>query len=273
MDLIGQYKEHSFPSSRIASVDICELSRKRHTIQAMIEVDVTRPRQMIKELKKKRIKVSFTAFVLKCIGCVCEEFKSIHAYKKGKTKIVTFDDVDISLIVEREVQGESVPLPLVIRKTNEKSVTDICLEIRKAQSQNIETESDYVLGGGLKSSVMKLYYVLPGFMRRLGLKGMMRNPLRAKKYMGSVAVTALGMMGQLHGWFVPMSVHPLCVAVGSIVKKPCVIDGGVGIREYVYLTVLADHDVVDGAPAARALSKLTELLTQGYGLEPQTEEA
>lgn len=272
MDLIGQYKQHTFPASRIASVDICELSRRRHTIQALIEVDVTKPRQMLRELKKKREKVSFTAFVIKCIGCVCEEYKSIHAYKKGKTKIVMFDDVDVSLIVERVVQGESVPLPLVIRKTNEKSVSQIFLEIRKAQQQSIESESDYVLGGGLKSSVMKLYYALPGFARRLALKSMMQNPLRAKKYMGSVAVTALGMMGQMDGWFVPMSVHPLCVAVGSIVKKPCVTGDGVGIREYVYLTVLADHDVVDGAPAARALARLTELMTQGYGLEQAVEE-
>jgi len=32
------------------------------------------------------------------------------------------------------------------------------------------------------------------------------------------------------------------------------------------MTVLIDHDVVDGAPAARFVSRLAELVENGYGL-------
>jgi pyruvate/2-oxoglutarate dehydrogenase complex dihydrolipoamide acyltransferase (E2) component len=38
------------------------------------------------------------------------------------------------------------------------------------------------------------------------------------------------------------------------------------IREYLYVTALVDHDIVDGAPAVRALSRLTKLIESGYGL-------
>jgi pyruvate/2-oxoglutarate dehydrogenase complex dihydrolipoamide acyltransferase (E2) component len=33
------------------------------------------------------------------------------------------------------------------------------------------------------------------------------------------------------------------------------------------LTVAFDHDVVDGAPAARFVNRLVELIENGYGLE------
>ena len=65
---------------------------------------------------------------------------------------------------------------------------------------------------------------------------------------------------------IPTSVHPLSFGVGSIIKKPGVIDSRVEIREYLYMTVSVDHDIIDGAPAVRALSKLTGLIERGYGL-------
>jgi hypothetical protein len=36
-----------------------------------------------------------------------------------------FDDVDVTVMVEKEVGGEKVPLPYVVRKTNEKSIVEI----------------------------------------------------------------------------------------------------------------------------------------------------
>lgn len=84
--------------------------------------------------------------------------------------------------------------------------------------------------------------------------------------MGTVVITSVGMMGKINGWVIPVSVHPLCFAIGSIVKKPGVIEDRIEIREYLYMTALVDHDVIDGAPAVRALSKLTKLIESGYGL-------
>jgi pyruvate/2-oxoglutarate dehydrogenase complex dihydrolipoamide acyltransferase (E2) component len=63
-----------------------------------------------------------------------------------------------------------------------------------------------------------------------------------------------------------VSIHPICFAIGSTLKKPGVINDRIEIREYLYMTVLVDHDVVDGAPAVRALSKLTKLIESGFGL-------
>jgi pyruvate/2-oxoglutarate dehydrogenase complex dihydrolipoamide acyltransferase (E2) component len=35
----------------------------------------------------------------------------------------------------------------------------------------------------------------------------------------------------------------------------------------LYLTISFDHDIVDGAPAARYAQKLSQLIEGGYGLE------
>jgi pyruvate/2-oxoglutarate dehydrogenase complex dihydrolipoamide acyltransferase (E2) component len=45
------------------------------------------------------------------------------------------------------------------------------------------------------------------------------------------------------------------------------------IREYLSMTVLFDHDVVDGAPVARFVQRLKELLETCYGLDEAFEAA
>jgi pyruvate/2-oxoglutarate dehydrogenase complex dihydrolipoamide acyltransferase (E2) component len=49
--------------------------------------------------------------------------------------------------------------------------------------------------------------------------------------------------------------------------KPAVIEGRVEPREILNLTVLFDHDSVDGAPATRFVKRLVELIESGYGLD------
>jgi pyruvate/2-oxoglutarate dehydrogenase complex dihydrolipoamide acyltransferase (E2) component len=55
--------------------------------------------------------------------------------------------------------------------------------------------------------------------------------------------------------------------VGGIARKPAVIEERVEPRYLLNLTVAFDHDVVDGAPAARFVKRLVELIESGYGLE------
>lgn len=63
-----------------------------------------------------------------------------------------------------------------------------------------------------------------------------------------------------------MSIHPISFAFGSVIKKPGLDGEQIMIREYLPVTILIDHDVVDGSPAARFASRLTELVEAGHGL-------
>jgi hypothetical protein len=60
--------------------------------------------------------------------------------------------------------------------------------------------------------------------------------------------------------------HSLDLIVGSIAQKPAVVEGRIEPREMLNLTVAFDHDVVDGAPAARFVRRLFEVIECGYGL-------
>lgn len=269
MKNVGEYKIEAFPISRLATVDIGITGLKKHHIKALLELDVTEARKMIQEKKKLSKNVSFNSWLIKCISHAVEECGQVHGIRKGKRGIVIFKDVDISIIIEREIQGKKVPLPYVIRKTNEKSITDICDEIRNGQKQFINDEGDYVLGEKKNELLMKFYYAMPGFIRRIIWQQIIRSPFLIKQNMGTVMVTSVGMVGRINGWVIPVSVHPLCFAVGSIVKKPGVIKDKIEIREYLYITALIDHDIIDGAPAVRALSKLTKLIEGGFGLSKE----
>jgi pyruvate/2-oxoglutarate dehydrogenase complex dihydrolipoamide acyltransferase (E2) component len=55
--------------------------------------------------------------------------------------------------------------------------------------------------------------------------------------------------------------------VGSMAWKPAVVEGRIEPREILNLSVLFDHDVVDGAPATRFVRRLMELIESGHGLD------
>lgn len=264
-EVIGSFKISKFPKDRIPTLDFLAVGDNKHYVKGLIEIDVTDGRQIINNYEKETaIKISFTAWLLKCIGKAASEFKEVHSMMKGKRKIISFDDVDISVPVEKVAKGMNVVMPVVIRKTNIKSVKKIHEEIRAAQSEGVDGAT--VLGEHSIKRWVKFYTNFPKSIRRFLIKRLLKNPLRVKKIMGTIIVTAVGMFGKLYGWPIPTTSHPLAFAIGGITKKPGVINDKIEIREFLTITVLFNHDVVDGTPAARFINKLKELLESSYGL-------
>ena len=50
---------------------------------------------------------------------------------------------------------------------------------------------------------------------------------------------------------------------GSVNPEPRVHHGAVAIRQVLHLSVVVDHDAIDGAPAARFMEKLVRRLEGG----------
>jgi pyruvate/2-oxoglutarate dehydrogenase complex dihydrolipoamide acyltransferase (E2) component len=94
-----------------------------------------------------------------------------------------------------------------------------------------------------------------------------RSPRVWKKYRGTVGLTTVGMFGNGAGWGIPLASHSLWITVGGIGEKPCVVDGQIAMQDYLSLTISIDHDMIDGAPAARLTQRLKELIESGYGLD------
>ena len=199
--------------------------------------------------------------MVKAISDAISENRYIHALSGKRNRTVVFDDIDLSVMVEKRVKDKRVPLPLLIKKTNEKTAEAINEEIQVAQNKKIENESDYVLGDNRLSRLgMRLYYMLPQRIRIFLMKGILKNPHRSKELMGTAIITTVGTAGHISGWIIPKTMHNLCFAIGPISKKPWVVSNSIEIRDILHLTVLIDHDVVDGVPAARFVANLLDRL-------------
>jgi len=97
-----------------------------------------------------------------------------------------------------------------------------------------------------------------------------KYPQAWKKYVGTVGITAVGMFGKGAGWGIPPALPTLMITVGGIGEKPVLVDGQVAMRDYLSLTISFDHDIIDGAPAARFTERLKDLIESGYGLTDST---
>lgn len=184
----------------------------------------------------------------------------MHALKGRGNQRVLFHEVDISLLVERLVEGERVPLPVVLRNANNKTVREIHAEIEAAKRQQVRNEGSFVLGRRSSRFLMGVALAIPQQLRLLGWKLLLANPLRVKEMMGTVVVSSLGTVGGVRGWAIPVTIHPLSVTLGAITRKPGVHRNEISIREYLPVTLLFDHDVVDGIPMAKFAARLTKLI-------------
>ena len=247
--------------SRIATFDIFSIGLLRHHVYALLELDVTDSRVKIRALKRNGTIISFNAWIIKVISNALEQHPEAAAYLYNKKKLIIYNHINISVIVEKEINDKRVPIPLVIEKTDEKSVSEITQEIENAKNQ-ILSEKDIVLNQRSRA-FERFYYLLPGVLRRMIWRFILNHPKIAYRNMGNAVITSVGMIGRINGWFITKSVHPVSFGIGSVIKKPIVINDEIKIREILNMTVLLDHDVIDGAPMVRFIKDLTKYFEKG----------
>lgn len=240
-------------------VDGGRLGRQKHTVHGLVEFDVTKAREMLRQQKLQRGQaLSFSAFILACLGKAIDQNKRMHAYRNWRNQLIVFDEVDVNMLFEVEVDGHKMIRPHILRGVNHKSIQELHEEIRAFQRQHQRSE---------ESQFIEWFVRLPAFARRLFLWALFKNPQRIKDYYGTVLVSSIGMFGTGGGWGIPVPNHSLQLTLGGIAEKPGVVDHRVAVREYMSVTVSFDHDVIDGAPAARFIQRLKTLIENGYGLD------
>ncbi len=262
------FDEIPYPSSRQFTFDVGRLGRGKHHVQALLEVDVTEARRKVKQHRHTGRKTSFTAWMIKVVAdCVARHPAASGINAPRRNQIVVFRDVDIAIVVEKTVDGSRVPLPYVIRRANQKNFDEIHVEIEAARDQPVRDESQYILGRQSNRLGMKLVAALPQWLRLIGMRVfLLDQPQRVKQAMGTVMLTTVGMVGHTRGWMIPFSMHPLCIALGSLNEQAAVYKGDIQKRQILHVTILIDHDVIDGMPAARFVDDLVRSLECGEGL-------
>jgi pyruvate/2-oxoglutarate dehydrogenase complex dihydrolipoamide acyltransferase (E2) component len=249
---MGHFDILPFPPGREVVVDAGYLGSRRHIIYGLVEVDVTKARELRRLLSAgDKTKISFTAFIVASLSRASASNPKVQAYRDWRGQLVVFHDVDVVTMIEPE--AGAVAIPHIIRNANRRTVHDISDEIRSIQAKPEKSEQS--------STLVALAPRVPRFVRLLFFWAVKKNPHWFKRLEGTVVVTSVGMFGRGGGWgigFLPT--HTLGLTVGGISQKPGVHDGRVEVREYLNLTISFDHDIVDGAPAARFTRKLIELI-------------
>lgn len=241
-------------------IDGMDLASKKHCIHGLVQVDISQARARLRLLKTHQGESpSFTGFIVYCCARAVDDDKQVHGYLDWRGRLVIYDDVDVSLPVERIQPGGPVVLQTVIRAANRKTVWQIHREIRDTQTKEL-TETAW-------GRWLRWYVLIPRFVRRVFFRIAQRIPSLLKDFNGTVLVTAVGMFGTRTGWGIPLAGHSLCVTIGGIESKPVLVDGELQTREHLCLTVTFDHDIVDGGPAARFVQNFTTLVERGAGLD------
>lgn len=239
---------------------------QKHFMYGLLEVDVTIARQFIREHKARNgEQLSFTGYLTFCLARAVDENKVVQAYFKGRKQLVIFDDVDVGLMIEQKIGDRSALMGYTVRRANHKTYLEIHQEIRSVQAKPAPPTRG--MPGWLQKAFL-LPSPLSGWFAALLEWAVRRDPRIFTSMAGTVGITAVGMFGEGQGgWGLAPLTHGLNLIVGGISWKPVVADGRIEPREILDLTVLFDHDLIDGAPATRFTRRLVELIEGGYGLE------
>jgi pyruvate/2-oxoglutarate dehydrogenase complex dihydrolipoamide acyltransferase (E2) component len=242
-----------FPSGRNEIVDALEVGVHRHVVHAILEFDVTDARGRVRAHEAAPGEpLSFTAFLVASLARAIDEDRLLHACRDWRGRLVLFDEVDVVTLIEPAAGG--VAVPHLIRAANRRTADDIHAEMRRVQAG---PEKSAQRSGALA----RLSALTPGVVRRLFLRGLRRSPRLLKRSAGTTLVTSIGMFGAGAGWAVGIvPLHTLCLTVGSVTVKPGVVEGRVEPRELLPITASLDHDIVDGAPAARFVRRFRTIV-------------
>jgi len=262
----GPYHVVDLTPTRRVWLNTLDLEGPEHCMYGLLEVDVTVARQFIAEHKARTGEtLSFTGFLIFCLARAVDEDKAVQAYLKNRKQFVIFDDVDVGLMVEGKIGERKALMGHVIRGANRKTYREIHQEIRQVQSAPVPP------GRGMPSwfrSAMLLPRPLSILVKSLLGMILRRDPTILVSMSGTVDITSVGMFGGGHsGWGLTPTGTSLGLVVGGTAWKPAVVEGRIEPREILNLTVVFDHDVIDGAPATRFTHRLVELIESGYGLD------
>lgn len=264
-ELVGPFAVRAFSKNRRLLSELYDEYQKKHYMAGYFEVDVTLGRGLIEDFKKRTgEKVSFTGWIAKCVSEAVREFPEANAYRWGKKKIVQFEDVDILVMVERRLPDKVIPVPLSVRRSQAKDLLTISREIRAAQTAPV-TEAAQLLEHGWK---VKLFDLIPRFIRRRVLGRMLRDPFYIKKQGGLIVLTAVGMYTNTRLWVGGFGgITTVTLALGGITRRLVKQGEEIVEREFLQITAYLDHDLVDGGPATRLQARIVELIETGHGLK------
>lgn len=207
--------------------------------------------------------LSLHAFLIYCLSRTCQQVPEALTYRRGRSKLITFEDVNVATPIDKRLAGGlRIPVTYLVRAAQAKSLAEITLELRNATKL-------LDLGGDRTVQLRRRFSFLPRLVRSWLARRMVRNPLLLNKFYGNTAITSVVRGGSTFPMFPRIAtLHSLSVAIGSQCERLRMAgDGQFERRQVLCVTIVANHDVLDGMPLARFCNVLEGLVSSAAGLD------
>jgi hypothetical protein len=249
-----------YPRLRNFLLDALAEGKRKHIAHVVLEADIGGIKERLAERRERgEAPVSMTSYIAKSFACAIEADKRVQAYRLGRSRLIVFDDIDFAFMIEREWEGEPIPVFYIVRAAQQKSAAEIHRELQVARETPLRTD-------GPMNALETQFFLLPRFLRKAVWFVIRRNPYWFKDVAGTAAVTSMGMYTSGAAVGIPITPMTLTLTIGTIERKPAVLDGQVAERDVIHLVLSVDHDVVDGAPLMRFAERLRQMLRDGTAL-------
>jgi pyruvate dehydrogenase E2 component (dihydrolipoamide acetyltransferase) len=198
----------------------------RNTAQTTITMDVDATnlvstcRAYKEEYSRKGQKLTYTAILIKIVALALVEHKLLRTVIDGSS-LITRNEINIGIAVDLP-EGLVVPN---IKNAAAKSISQITTELEDLgkRARNNKLTADEISGG-------------------------------------TFTISNLGALGIKYFTPVLNPGESALLGIGTIQETPYVKDGGIFIKPILYLSLTHDHRVVNGAPGARFLQTLQQIM-------------
>ncbi len=220
-------------------------------MHGLLDVDMTQANRL---LASQDPPASVTAFILASVARAAATHPEVHVYRSWRGQLVFHRHVDVATMVEVQTPQGPFPLAHVVRDADIRDVADLSAELR-----GVKHDPEVSGSGRLLERAAPTVARIPGAIE--AMYAVMGRSTHVRQRTGTVVLTSVGMFAAGGGFAVtPLSLMSLQVVVGGMARRPRIVDGQVEARDVLDLTVTVDHNVVDGAPAARFGAELRRLV-------------
>ncbi len=241
-------------------IDAGAAATRRHAIPAWFTADVT---DVVARLDRDP-DISITTYVVSTVADAVARHPRMHAIRDYSGNVITFDAVDANVVVEVALDGDSYPMNHVLRAADTRPPDDLHRELHRVRANPQRSETLRLTG------MTRWYVTMPAPVRRAMMSSLHRMPDLQRDLIGTVGVTSVGMHGRGAGVGLPFLLHTLDVLVGGMEDRVTVdVDGRREIRQHLWVSMVVDHDVVDGVPLTRFIADLRDHLESGAALDLQ----
>jgi pyruvate/2-oxoglutarate dehydrogenase complex dihydrolipoamide acyltransferase (E2) component len=248
-----------FPSNRRLVTAAMRAGRRKMPMYGLLDADVTEANRL---LASHHPPCSLTAFVVASVARAAAAHPEVHAYRNWRGQLVAHHHVDVATMVEISTPQGLFAIPHVLRDADIRGIPELTAELRRVKREPSVSSSGRWLQRAAPAATR-----IPGAVP--ALYAVMARSVTARQSIGTVAVTAVGMFAGGGGFGItPLTLMSLEVIVGGMSQRPRVVDGQVATRDVLDLTLAIDHNVVDGAPAARFAAEFRELLETAAVISP-----